>query len=185
MALNAAESVRRRLLLVLAPVLLGEILALRSGVHPHRTVQFYGASYLVHFAQLVADRIEGACVFAARRVGLADRVVLLVAAQLSLVAAPVGCFSLFSYRLMRQAKTRPDAINGPWRSAAGSCCRARRLLQPLSISTGETSERKDLTFMSPLAGLSAPALTLVAATAIRPSERANPPDCRARFRLPK
>ena len=42
LALNAAECVRRGLLLMLAPVLTGDILALGSSVHPHRIVQFAG-----------------------------------------------------------------------------------------------------------------------------------------------
>lgn len=44
LALNAAECVLRGLLLLLAPVFSGEILALRSSVNPHRAVQFCGAS---------------------------------------------------------------------------------------------------------------------------------------------
>ncbi len=44
LALNAAECVRRGLLLILAPVLTGDVLAFRSSVHPHRAVQFCGAS---------------------------------------------------------------------------------------------------------------------------------------------
>ena len=46
LALNAAECVRRGLLLIFAPVLASDILALRSSFHPHRTVQFCGASSL-------------------------------------------------------------------------------------------------------------------------------------------
>ena len=44
LALNAAECVRRGLLLIFAPVLTGDVLAFRSSVHPHRAVQFHGAS---------------------------------------------------------------------------------------------------------------------------------------------
>ena len=41
---NAAECVRRGLLLMLAPVLTGDVLAFRSSLHPHRVVRFCGAS---------------------------------------------------------------------------------------------------------------------------------------------
>jgi hypothetical protein len=44
LALNAAECVRRGLLLIFAPVFTGEILAFRSSFHTYRIVQISGAS---------------------------------------------------------------------------------------------------------------------------------------------
>ena len=62
LALNAAECVRRGLLLMAAPVLTGDVLAFRSSVHPHRTVQFCGASSLdrwTHRRQIVPPAVMG------------------------------------------------------------------------------------------------------------------------------
>ncbi|MFM9429010.1 hypothetical protein RCH10_005488, partial [Variovorax sp. GrIS 2.14] len=43
---NAAECVRRGLLLIFAPVFTGEVLASRSSFHTYRVVQISGASSL-------------------------------------------------------------------------------------------------------------------------------------------